>query len=112
MELAHLLVESLLDKKGKDIILLDLHEQAVFADYFLICSGDSDRQIRALAGAVMDDAKEKAGVLIRGREGYAETGWMLIDFGNLIVHIFSNEKRAFYDLESLWSNAHTVLRMQ
>jgi ribosome-associated protein len=106
------LVDSILDKKGNDIVLLDLREQAIFADYFLICSGENDRQIRALAESVRTEAKQKAGILARGLEGIPEGGWILIDFGDLVVHIFAPEKRNFYDLETLWANAYVVLRMQ
>jgi ribosome-associated protein len=112
LELAHLIVDSLLDKKGNDIVLLDIRDQAVFADYFLICSGDSDRQLRALAEGVAQDAKKEARVQPLGIEGEAEAGWVLVDFGDLVVHMFSPEKRAYYDLEELWDEAHVVLRMQ
>ena len=112
LELAHLLVETILDKKGSDITLLDIHEQAIFADYFLICNGESDRQLRALARGVAEDAKKEAGVYPLGVEGDPEYGWVLIDFGDLIVHLFSPEKRHYYNLEDLWSEAHVVLQMQ
>jgi ribosome-associated protein len=106
------LVDSILDKKGSDIVLLDLREQTVFADYFLICNGENDRQIRALAESVRTEAKQGAGILAAGVEGIPEAGWILIDFGDLIVHVFSPDKRDYYGLEELWSNAHVVLRMQ
>lgn len=106
------MVETILDKKGSDITLLDIREQAVFADYFLICSGDSDRQLRALARSIAEDAKKEAGVPAMGIEGDPEHGWVLIDFGDLIVHLFSPEKRNYYDLEDLWGEAHVLLQMQ
>lgn len=106
------MVDSLLDKKGKDITLLDLQEQAIFADYFLLCTADNERQLRALALSVVEDAKKEANALPFGKEGLPENGWMLIDFGDLIVHIFAEETREFYDLESLWTDAHVVLHMQ
>ena len=106
------MVDSILDKKGSDIVLLDLREQTVFADYFLICNGENDRQIRALAESIRMEAKQEAGVLAYGVEGLPEAGWMLIDFGDLVVHVFSPDKRDYYDLEDLWSDAHVVLRMQ
>lgn len=112
LELAHLLVDSILDKKGSDISLLDLREQSVFADYFLLCSGENERQLRALANSITKDAKENGRVLANGIEGDPESGWVLVDFGDLIVHIFAPEKRDYYDLEGLWSEAHTVLHMQ
>ncbi|MCB0036480.1 MAG: ribosome silencing factor [Anaerolineales bacterium] len=112
LELAHLLVDTVLDKKASDIIILDLREQSVLTDYFLLCNGDSNRQINAIADAVQEDAKQKADVIIMNKEGDPNSGWVLLDFGDLIVHVFSPEKRAYYDLEGLWHESHVVLRMQ
>lgn len=112
LELAHLLVDTVLDKKASDIIILDLREQSVLTDYFLLCNGDSNRQINAIADAVQEDAKQKADVIIMNKEGNPNSGWILLDFGDLIVHVFSPEKRAYYDLEGLWHESHIVLRMQ
>jgi ribosome-associated protein len=111
LELAHLLVETILDKKGSDITLLDLREQAVFADYFLICNGENERQLRAMANGIAQDAKEKARALAKSVEGSPESGWVLVDFGDLLVHVFSPETRDYYDLEGLWDSAHIVMRM-
>jgi ribosome-associated protein len=105
-------VDAILDKKGNDIVLLDLREQAIFADYFLICSGENQRQIRALAEGLRTEAKKEADVIAKSLEGASEAGWILVDFDDLIVHIFAPETRAYYDLEDLWSDAHVVLRMQ
>jgi ribosome-associated protein len=110
--LAHILVDAILDKKGEDILLLDIREKAIFTDYFLICSGDSDRQIQALAEGITESAKKKGDTLAWGTEGDPTSGWMLIDFGDLIVHLFSPEQRTYYDLEDLWGDTHVVLRMQ
>lgn len=106
------MVDTIVDKKGNDIILLDIREQAVFADYFLICNGENERQLNALADAVRDNAKQEANVVAHGKEGEPQSGWMLVDFGDLIVHIFSPIKRTYYNLEDLWDEAHVVLRMQ
>lgn len=106
------MVDSLYEKKAQNITLLDLTEQASFADYFLICTADNDRQLRALSDTVTEDAKQEGKVIADGREGIAENGWMLIDFGDLIVHLFSPEKREYYNLEELWSEARVVLHMQ
>jgi ribosome-associated protein len=105
------LVETILDKKGHDILLLDLREQAIFADYFLMCNAENERQLRALAAGIAEDAKKEAGVYARGSEGEPEGGWVLVDFGDVIVHIFSPEQRDYYRLEELWHDAYTVLRM-
>jgi len=109
--LAHLIVDTILDKKGGDIALLDIREQAIFANYFLLCNGENERQLKALAESIRQDAKEKADVLAGGVEGHPESGWVLVDFGDLIVHVFSPEKRSYYALEELWNEAHVVLRM-
>ncbi len=107
-----MLVDSILDKKGSDITLLDLREQALFADYFLICNGENERQLKALAETIREKAKQDAKVIAYGVEGEPRSGWMLVDFGDLIVHIFSPHQRTYYDLEDLWREAHVVLRMQ
>ncbi|MCA9993530.1 MAG: ribosome silencing factor [Anaerolineales bacterium] len=106
------MVDSILDKKGSDILLLDLREQAIFTDYFLLCNGDSDRQLQALAEGITETAKKVGDVLPWGVEGDAESGWVLVDYGDIIIHIFSPEKRAYYNLEELWSHARIVLRIQ
>jgi ribosome-associated protein len=106
------LVETILDKKGGDIVLLDIRDDALFTDFFLICNGESNRQLKALAEGIAEDAKKKAEKLAWGIEGEAESGWILIDYGDLIVHLFSPETRAYYNLEELWRGAHVVLRMQ
>jgi ribosome-associated protein len=105
-------VDAILDKKGSDIVLLDLREQSVFADYFLICNGENERQIRALGEGLRTEAKKVAGFVSKNLEGVPEAGWILVDFEDLVVHIFDPEKRHYYDLEELWSDAHVVLRMQ
>lgn len=107
-----MLVDTIVDKKGSDITLLDIREQAVFADFFLICNGENERQLNTLAETIRDKAKQEANVTAHGVEGKPQSGWMLVDFGDLVVHIFSPEKRTYYDLEDLWRDAHVVLRMQ
>ena len=107
-----MLVDALLDKKGIDILALDIHTQAIFADYFVICSGDSEPQLRALTQAALESAKKQAGRMPKGVEGTPADGWVLVDFGDVVVHLFSPQKRAYYDLESLWHNGRVVVRMQ
>jgi ribosome-associated protein len=112
LELSHLLVDALLDKKGIDILVLDIHEQAIFADYFIICSGESEPQIRALSQAVLEAAKQTGDRLPKGVEGQPGDGWVLVDFGEIVIHLFAPAKREYYDLESLWHNGRVVVRMQ
>lgn len=99
------------DKKGEDILLLDIREIADFADYFVICTGTSDRMLNALA----DDLKVqmKSQDLVRPRmEGAPQDGWILVDFGDVIVHLFSPDRRDYYRLEDLWSAGKTLVRLQ
>lgn len=112
LTLANTLVDTIIDKKGSNILLLDIRDQAVFSDYFILCNGENERQLRAMSRAIAEDAKETAGVRPIGTEGDPETGWMLMDFGNVIIHLFSPDKRNYYNLEELWGDAHVVLRMQ
>lgn len=107
-----MLVDTIVDKKGSDIVLLDISEHAIFADYFLICNGENERQLNALAENIAFDAKRKGGTRAYGIEGEPSAGWVLIDFGDLVVHVFSPSKRNYYRLEDIWSNGHVVLRMQ
>lgn len=111
LELAHLLVETVSDKKASDILIIDLQEQSTLTDYFLICNGENSRQLGAIADSILDDARQKGQVRAFGREGSTHAGWVLIDFGDVIVHIFSPEKRSFYNLEELWQTSRVVLRM-
>ncbi len=84
---------------------------SVIADYFVICTGTSDRQVKALAGA-LDEAMSKQGIHARNTEGLHEALWVLIDYADIIVHIFAPEQREYYTLERLWSKAQTVLVIQ
>ncbi len=111
LELAHTIVDVLDEKKGEDILLLDIREVSSFADYFLICSGSSIRMVNALAKAVKKEIKQEYGINPR-IEGEAQAGWMLIDYGDLILHVFSPDRRAFYRLEELWGEGKTILRVQ
>lgn len=99
------------DKKASDVLLLDIRDVTTIADYFVICSGNNPRQIQAIADALGEELK-KQGATVLYREGVAETGWVLIDFGDLIVHIFGPKEREYYRLERLWSEAKTVVYLQ
>lgn len=111
-ELARFLADIILDKKGTDIQILDIREHAVFTDYFVLCNGENRRQLKALADSIAEAAKIEADLLPKGIEGSAESGWVLVDFNDVIIHIFSPEQRNFYKLEELWQEAYTLLRMQ
>ena len=109
-ELAHHLVDVLVDRMVSDVVLLDLTSLEVFTDYFVIGTVDNVRQLRAVTDA-LEEASRTAGVSMR-EEGAMTSGWVLVDFGDVIVHLFSMEKRAYYDLEELWSRAQEVVHIQ
>lgn len=92
--------------------MLDLRPDAIIADYFVICTGNSDRQLRALADNVREQVKETYGKLPASVEGTPDSGWMLMDYGDTVVHLFQEEKRRYYDLEGMWRGAHVLLQIQ
>ena len=98
------------DKKASDIVLLDVRALTSLADYFVICSGGSERQLGAIADGIAEGLRED-GVLPLGREGGAGAHWVLLDFGAVIVHVFAPPERDYYQLEKLWSDAPTVVRV-
>lgn len=100
------------DKKAEDIILLDLRPDAIIADFFIICNGNSDRQLRALSDAVRESVKENYAKLPFSIEGTPESGWVLMDYGDVVVHLFFEEKRLYYNLEGLWRSANVLLSIQ
>ncbi len=101
-ELAVLAVKALDEKKGKKIAALEITDLTALADYFVIATGTSNTQINALCGAVEKMLKEQAGEDPLRREGYRDGTWVLLDYGCLAVHVFSEEAREFYALERLW----------
>jgi len=98
------------EKKGENILLLDIREQAIFADYFVICSGTSERMLKALLDSVDEQIKLKYKLNAR-LEGRPQDGWVLADFGDVIVHIFSPDRRNYYRLEDLWSKSKVLLHV-
>jgi len=104
-------VEAAADKQAVDIVLLDVRKVCSFADYFVICSGESDRQISAIYDEIAHRLKNE-GTLPYHHEGTIDSGWLLLDFGDTIVHIFAPFEREFYQLDELWSKATPVLRIQ
>ncbi|GIV58403.1 MAG: ribosomal silencing factor RsfS [Rhodothermaceae bacterium] len=103
--LARQAIDALLDKKGRDVVVMDMRKVSGVADYFVLCTGDSDLQIKALTDAVEERLRERCQERPWHREGYEHRQWVLIDYVDLVVHIFTEEKRAFYDLERLWGDA-------
>ena len=111
LALGRRIVELAEDKKAVDIVLLDVGALTAVADYFVICSGGSERQLAAIADGIAVGLKEE-GVLPIGREGAAGAHWVLMDFGAVIVHVFAPPERDYYQLERLWADAPTLLRVQ
>ena len=111
-EVAHRVVDIASDLQAEDIVLLDIRGQAIFADYFVIMTAGTDRQARALRDDMVKRLK-LAGVILNNREGgRGDSGWVLLDFGDVIVHIFGAEQRDYYRLEELWNKAPQVVRIQ
>jgi ribosome-associated protein len=111
LELARRIVELAEDKKAADIVLLDLTGLTTLADYFVICSGGSERQLDAIADGIASTLRDEKLKPI-GREGVPASHWVLLDYGSVIVHIFTPPERDYYGLEKHWSEAKTILRVQ
>jgi ribosome-associated protein len=99
------------DKQAHDIIMLDLRGLTTIADYFVVCTAESDRQLRAVVNA-LDEDLTKSGVKQPRIEGSPDTGWVLLDFSDVIIHVFAPEQREFYRLERLWKQAQPVVVVQ
>ena len=106
-ELAKIAVNALDDKKGEDITIIDISEISVLADYFIIAGGSNRSQIQAMADNV-DECVSKNGGTLKQIEGYDAGNWVLLDFQDIIVHIFDKENRLFYDLERIWRDGKTI----
>lgn len=109
-ELAHRIVDLASDRKAVDIVLLRTTEVTTMADYFVICSGRTDRQLQALASGIVDELRTD-GIRPLGMEGRGAARWVLLDYGSVIVHLFAPEEREYYGLERLWSHAAPVVRL-
>ena len=109
-ELAHRIVYVASDKKASDIVMLRTSELTTMADYFVIASGRSDRQVQALSQAIVDELRDE-GIKPIGVEGMRTARWVLLDYGSVIVHLFAPEEREYYGLERLWSGATEVVRL-
>ncbi len=107
MEMAKLAIGALEDKKAEDIRVIDISEVSVIADYFLIAGGNNRSQIQTLCDNV-EEALGRAGYPCRQKEGYDTANWILMDFGDVIVHIFDKENRLLYDLERIWRDGKLV----
>jgi ribosome-associated protein len=107
IEKARLAVKASLDKKAQDPVILEIKDLTVIAEYFVVCSGESRTQVGAIADNV-EEALAKEGIKRRSIEGADYNNWVLIDYGDVIVHIFENETRNYYELEKLWLDAPRI----
>jgi ribosome-associated protein len=103
-ELVELAASAASDKKAQDIIIMDMRTTVPVTDYFLIAGANSTTQVRAIADAI-EDKLEEAGQKVIHKEGYREGHWILLDYGNVVAHIFVNDDRRFYNIEQLWADA-------
>ena len=106
-KMAGLAIEALEDKKAEDIRVIDISEVSVLADYFLIASGKNRNQLQALADEV-EEKLGRAGYPMKQSEGYDSANWILLDFGDIIIHLFDQENRLFYDLERIWRDVKQI----
>jgi len=106
-EKSRLCINAVLNKKALDLILLDVRKVSSFADYFIICSGQSSRHVQGIASSIKESLA-KEGIYPLGIEGFTQGSWILMDYNEVIIHIFYKTIREFYDLEGLWSDAKQI----
>ena len=106
-EMARIACKALEEKKGEDICVIDISNVSVLADYFIIANGSSENQVKALVDNV-EEYLHKGGYEVKQKEGQGLGNWVLLDFGDLIVHVFDRENRLFYDLERIWRDGKVV----
>lgn len=113
-EMAREIVDIIADKKGENIVLMDLRGKTIITDYFVVCNGGSERQLKAIVNGVTEQIKQDYGLIPRSVEGDAKTGWVLIDFIDVVVHAFAPEVRSYYDLEEFWTSqdVNILLKIQ
>jgi ribosome-associated protein len=107
VEIAQMAAAAAEEKKAQNVMILDIRGLSVFADYFVICHGNSQTQVQAIANGIRDKVLEE-GVLLKGIEGFQEARWVLIDLGDVVVHVFHKDEREFYGLERLWADAPQI----
>ena len=106
-EYALLAGKVLSEKKAQDIVIIDIQEKASFADYFVICSGNSERQVQSLTDDV-EDAFAKQNLFVKSVEGRHGSGWILMDFGDIIINVFTKEMRERYNIEKVWGDCQFI----
>ena len=106
--LARICAEAALEKKAGDVVILDMRGISSFTDFFVIVSGTSEPQIKAIASSVRERVREITGERPLSEDGFPGSQWIIIDYGSVIVHVFHEEKRSVYDIESLWGDARRI----
>lgn len=101
LQLSRLIADAAAEKKARGVVRLDIRQKTSIADYFVICEGDTDRQVRAITDSIVEACKAKGSPPLR-TAGYEEGSWVVLDFASVIVHVFLPGERSYYDLESLW----------
>ncbi len=112
LDLARTIVDLVADKKGENIVLMDLHDVSLITDYFVIASADNERQLNAVTDYIRDELKKRRQRYPLRTEGRGDSGWVLMDYGDVVVHLFSPDVRSYYDLESLWRDANVLVHVQ
>ena len=107
-KLVETIVKALDEKKGMEIKVLDIHAQTGIADYFIIASGSNRNQVQAMVDSVQEDLYKKAGLEAKQVEGYQTGSWILLDYADIIVHVFDEENRLFYNLERIWRDGKDI----
>jgi ribosome-associated protein len=110
LELAHKIVDIVSDKQASDIVLPDTQGICSFADFFVICTGESTRQVKAIVDSISETLK-KENIRPLHEEGTPDSGWILLDYGNVIVHVFGSFERDYYQLDKFWEKACTKVRV-
>src|SRR5689334_5873242 len=112
LDLARMIVDLIADKKGENIVLMDLRTVSLIADFFVIASADNERQLNAITDHIREEVKKRYQLLPLRTEGRGDSGWVLMDYGDVVIHMFSPETRSYYDLEGLWRDANVLVHVQ
>lgn len=111
-QLARLIIDVIEDMKGESILLLDMRPVTIITDFFVICTSDNERQAKAIANNISERIKKQHQIRPMRVEGDPSSGWLLMDYVDVVVHIFSEEMREYYNLEELWKDGKVLLRIQ
>ncbi|WP_186576470.1 ribosome silencing factor [Aquibacillus kalidii] len=106
-QLVQLTAKACDDKRGQDIVILDMKDVSLISDYFVICEGTNERQVQAIAREIKEQAQEKD-IHIKRLEGFEQARWILVDLGDVVCHVFHKDERNYYNLERLWGDAPSV----